>query len=274
MNGSTLRLLRLSRSLAISSTLATILCLLVIPGLASGTSNEGVGADEQPLVQIRLDKRRTDVPPGVTLVVAGGGMMHNSFPALSADRSEIALLYRAGDPNLIGYPTFETYSTTTLELQERIELMPEIEVERGSSLRDQQLLMRIEGVLDDINARLSAGGYRSMETLFVLPLPRYDPLDGVERFGKRIDYPSNESSDSLTITSLATGKIELEIDMPRGVETYMTDPEELLCGWGGLPQQAWYDPELRVMVLRMIFSTSMHGCEQPEQWHLKRLSDR
>ncbi len=265
----------LPRGLAASSLLAVLLWMLAIPAMASEPCSEDVVADEPALSQIWFGEWRDDLPATVSRVVAGGGLINNAFPALSADRSQIALLYFAGHPLELGYPRFEIHSTAALELQERIELFPEHEQQqiidrtrRSPNLRDPQLLARIESLLDEINARLREGGFRPMETLF--RLERDHRLNGVEKFGKRMDYPSSANRRALTITSLSTGQIELNMEMPSGVEPYGPEGQ---CGWGGNPRQAWYEPELRIAVLRMTFSSSIHGCEQPERWFLKRLGD-
>lgn len=253
---------------SVSSMLALLLCLLVCPALANGMGGEDVEAGEPPIVQVWIDERRSDLPLGTSLITPTGWFVNNGFPALSADRSQIAIMYKTGHPEVPGYPTFEIHSTASLKLHERIELVPEAEAEQILDLRDPGLLLRIEGILDDINGRLSGGGFRPMDTLFKLER-YYSRLEGLEKFGMRIDYPSKESPPSLlTITSVSTGEVELEMAMPRGVEAYGPEGH---CGWGGNPRQAWYEPELRIMILQMDFSTSIHGCEQPERWFLKRL---
>lgn len=230
--------------------------------------------EEVPTVRIELGEWRSDLPPNTSLIVPGGSFNSHGFPALSADSSEIAILYFAGHPMLGGYPTFELHSTATLELLERIDLFSEQEQDqviqatgRAPNRRDPQLLRRIEAMLGEINSRLEQGRFRPMETLFKLEQHR---IDGLETFGKRIDYPSKDTGRALAITSLSTGQLELEMELPTGVETYEDFPD-MGCGWGGLPRQAWYDPELGIMVLRLTFSTSRDGCEQPEQWFFKRL---
>lgn len=275
MNARMKNLHRLPRGLAFASMLAVVLGMLVVLTMASEPGGEDVTADEPPVVQIRFDQWRTDLPAGVSVVVVGGGVINNGFPALSADRSQIALLYYAGHPLDLGYPRFEVHSTSTLALQERIELLSEQEQQqviettgRSPNLRDPQLLTRIEGLLDDINGRLREGSFRTMETLF--ELPRSAPLDGVESLGKRIDYPRHQNNRYLTITSLVSGLVELKLEMRGEFITLVSDPE-MTCGRGADPEQAWYDQDIRTLVIKVIHSSAVDGCELPDEWLLKRL---
>ncbi len=270
------RIAVLRRELWVPQMFVMMLWLLAIVAVASDPCSEDVVADEPALSQIWLGEWRDDLPPGVTLIVVNGGLINNGFPALSSDHSRIAILYKGGDPVIQGYPTIEIYSTSTLALQERIELFPEQEQEqiiertgRFPDLRDPQLLAPIEGLLEDINASLHEGGFRPMDTLFSL-LEQNHRLDGVEKFGKRMDYPSSATRRALAITSLSTGQVELDMELPSGVEAYGPEGQ---CSWGGTPWEAWYEPELRIVVLRVTFMDAVVGCERPEQWVLKRLGN-
>lgn len=271
MNPSTLQVLRSPRILT-TTTLAAILLLMTIPMSSNATSDEEAVTDELPLVQIRLDKRRTDLPPGVTLVVVGGGMMHNSFPALSADRSQLAILYYADRSMVPGYPALDFFSTGTLELKERLELFPSIEAERRSNLRDEQTLMGMEALLDDINVRLRKEGFRSIPQWY----ERHKHLsNNVDRFDKRLLSSWDESQEEsiFSITSLATGELEFELLMPQ-IEVSRSpypDAPELGCTVSGVVEQVWYEPDLRILILRMILGGSRDGCELPDRWILEHL---
>lgn len=249
--------------------LAVVLWLLAVSAVACEPGDEDSQAGKPALSQIWLGEWRDDLPAGVSLITPGG-LINHSLPALSADRSRIAILHYAGHPVMGGYPRFEIHSTATLALQERIELVPEAEAERNPNLRDPQLLARIEGLLDEINVRLREGGFRPMETLF--ELPQSGPLDGVESLGKRIDYERSMENPYLIITSLVSGRIELKMKMPSEFVPSGRAPD-YVCGRGGEPRQAWYDPTLRIMVLRVDYIGSTDGCELPEEWHVKRLGD-
>ncbi len=94
----------LPRGLIKAPLLAIVLWLLAIAAAAGEPCSEDKAADEPTLSQIRFGKWRDDVPATVSRVVAGGGLINNAFPALSADRSQIALLYFAGHPLESGHP--------------------------------------------------------------------------------------------------------------------------------------------------------------------------
>lgn len=259
--------LRCSSRIAMSAWLCALLLWLsgMLP-VANACDAEAETA-EQVISQIRLGEWRDDLPPGVSLVVTGGSMIRRSFPALSADRSQIALLYYAGHPMRQGYPTFEIHSTSTLALLDRIELVAGTDGDR-SDLRNADVLAEIESVLARINGRLREGAFHPMSTLF--ELPPYGPLEGVERFGKRIDYSRTIDDPWLVIRSAESRHVELRMRMPSELIPSGRGPGDL-CEQGGHPGQAWYDPALRIMVLRVSYTSSADGCEAPEEWHLKRL---
>lgn len=77
---------------------AVLLCVLQTLAVAS-ESNEASGAETTNTPsEIRLDDWQSDLPPGVSLIIRGGGLVNNGFPAISADRSRVAVFYYGGHP--------------------------------------------------------------------------------------------------------------------------------------------------------------------------------
>lgn len=256
-------------------TFAGLILLLTSITMTMACVVESEDDDADQYVGIWLDEWRDDLPPGISLIVKGGQLINKSFPAVSADRSRIALLYYAGPPMAEGYPTLDIYSTKSLALQERMELFPEHQQlikSRGvdPDLLDPNVLEGIQRRLTEVNRILSCGAYTAMDMLF--ELPKYGPLDGVENLGKRIDYPRTQDLPRLSISSLSTGRVELEMMMSSEFPSYGVAPESA-CGEGAEPEQAWIDTELQILVLRVVTSRSQDGCDLPEQWFLKRLGD-
>lgn len=241
-------------------------------------SREGTAyaVDASRVVQLKFDDWRGDAPSGVSVVLKGGEVVNNVFPALSADRSRIALLYFAGHPLSDGYPTLDLYSTKTLELERRIEFLADRERisedgQREYSVLDPEVLAVVKGRVAEINQLLRDGEFRSMPQFFQLEV--YKPLRDFERFGMRVEFPDSISSSNgqaLTIRDADTGKGVFAMTMPSGLVEFGGDPDNQ-CGYGGSPDQAWFDPELRLLVLRIVISSSRHGCEQPERWVLHHL---
>lgn len=97
---------------------ALLACVLTPMAALAGEGDETESTESPAQVEIWLDDWRGDLPPGVSLIVKGGRLINKSFPALSADRRRIAVLYYAGNPMAEGYPTLDIYSTETLALQE------------------------------------------------------------------------------------------------------------------------------------------------------------
>lgn len=157
--------------------------VLVISGLLvwgllacamTGDGSEGVGergTEYLGPVEIQLGRWRSDLPPGLSLVVPGGGLVNNGFPTLSADRTRIAIFYHSGYPLIDGYPTLDIYSTASLTLQERIDFFPEHQQiaetqKQNPDLNDPALLARIERRVADVDRYLKRGGFHSIPKLF------------------------------------------------------------------------------------------------------------
>ena len=296
MNRPVIVLLLLRRGWGICLILVAMLALAACQRALENTGEENVTAEAQPttdevsddadageapIVQIRLGEWRADLPANTSLVIPDGRLINNGFPAVSADRSEIAILYFAGHPLDTGYPTFEIHSTATLALKERIELFSEQEQRQvvqatgqAPNLRDQQLVMRIEGLLDDINENLSQGGFRSIPQWYESQEHQY--LDSIERFDRRLAFSWNPDTEetSVTVQSLNTSQVELALVMPRiQVSTYPDDPDDPYrnCRVSSILRQAWYVPDLRILILRMSLSSGIDSCALPDQWILQRL---
>lgn len=253
---------------------ALSMLVLLLCGLTAcvGMAREAEPPDEsaQAVVQIRLDERRIDLPPGVSLIVEGGGMINNGFPALSADGGQIAVFYFAGHPLKGGYPTLDVYSTASLALQERFEFGTGTSPSDGPVPNTPEVRAAIENRLVAINSRLAQGGFQSMPTLFKLPW--LEPIEPIENHGKRIKYDASANPSVLTITGVDTGEIEMSMEMPRIVPPMspLIDRENH-CGAQGFPIQGWHDRVQDIVVIRIILTSARDGCEQPEKWLLKRL---
>lgn len=75
----------------LSIWISLVPCVLASATVLPGGSDEAQEAESTAQVQIWLDDWRSDLPPGVSLIVKSGGLVNNSFPAVSADRSRIAV---------------------------------------------------------------------------------------------------------------------------------------------------------------------------------------
>lgn len=250
----------------------SLLLLLMISARADEISPTiaGAGLAESSLT-IVLGEWGTEVPAGVTLVGIGGGIGRSEFPALSSDRSRIALLYVEEYPLTEAYPVFEIWSAKTLRLLRRIPLVP-ISISNaghGADVHDLEVVAAVERQLVLANHILAEDGYRPLARLYDTWETQV-PLAGFENFGKKINYPTADGS--LVIASSATGRVELKLKMPvipsiSGSEDPLND-----CEVRGDAEQAWYEPEKRIVVVRMAFNSARDGCEQPERWILKRLA--
>lgn len=240
---------------------------------SGGQSNEQAATATAPPVELWFGEWRSELPPGVSLVIGGGSLVNNSFPALSADGSKIAILYHAPHPMKDAYPTLDIYSTASLSLQERIELVFEPELRNTPNLSDPLIVARVEQRIQYVNCILRRGNFRSMTFLFDFGANGYTRGKPVEALGKRITYrrPDENEASILTITSLASVRVELEMAMPvipviEGHEDPYTN-----CSVEAFPSRAWYAPEIRVVVLQLSFTSARDDCDLPEQWLLKRL---
>ncbi len=239
------------------------------PVVANGDGIEVVHATAY--VQISLADWRSDLPAGASLVVPSGGLVNNGFPALSSDGSKIAIFHRASHPMEKAYPTLDIYSTSSLQLQERIELLERYEHGHGSGLDDQSVLDRVRQSVQKINELMAQGGFRPIEELFTFS---QDHSRGpVENMGKTVAYAEDLGGrpSRLAVTSTNMGCKELEITMPvvpviEGSEDQFND-----CGVRGFPAQGWYEPDKSVLILRIEFLSARDDCDQPEQWLIKRL---
>lgn len=136
-------------------------------------------------------------------------------------------------------------------------------------MTDPAILVRVEQRLQEANRYLTQGRFRSMRGLFEFSWR--EPVRAVENEGRRIVYDSDAERSLLKITSFATNQIELEMVMPVIPSIVGAENPENNCSVQGFPQQGWYAPDLRIMVLQLIFSSARDDCDQPEQWLLKRL---
>lgn len=225
------------------------------------------------VMQIRLESDWNGTPsPGVSLTFNGGGLANNGFPAISADHSRIALLYMADHPMVRGYPIFEVWSIETLKRLRRVQMVPGYvsATEDHVDVDSPEVLAAVERQLLEVNRILAKGDFQPMKILYDTQSIA-QPVVGLEMFGKEIDYPGAGADKYLTIASTATGRTELKLKMPivqsiSGSEDPLND-----CEVQGNAEQAWYEPEHRVIVVRMTFISPRDGCEQPEKWILKRL---
>lgn len=252
--------------------LAWSMSILPATSVIAGEASESAEIESSAQVQIWLDDWRSDLPPGVSLIVKGGGLINNGFPALSADHRKIAVFYYAGHPLEDGYPTLDIYSTASLALQERIEFFPEhqqiIEASKKlPDLKDQELLTRIDRRLIDVNRSLTEAGFRSIPKLF--ELKDRESFAPIEKFGKRFDL-SGSGGTALTVTSLATNRVEWQLPMPAVALVEGSKQYNDCTVMGGI-EQAWYAPEISVLIVRMTMAGGQDGCELPERWLFKRL---
>lgn len=243
--------------------------VLLLAGAASADETPPTSSAKESL-KIVLGEWREDVPANVTRIVIGGRIEKDQFPALSSDQSRIALLYFADHPMTEAYPVFEIWSTKTLKLLRRIPLVPSSisEAGHGVDVHAPEVVEAVKRQIVEVNRVLGTDGYRQMEVLYDAQAVQ-GPLVGFENFGKRIDYSGVDGS--LVITSSTTGRIQLKLSMPviptiSGSEDPLND-----CEVRGAAEQAWYAPESWIIVVRMTFISARDGCDQPEQWFVKRL---
>lgn len=133
------------------------------------------------------------------------------------------------------------------------------------------MLAEIERRLIEVNRYLAQGSFQPMFELFQFPFPWVEPVNPVDRAGKRIAYTASTNPPALIIRAKDTDQVELEMAMPVIPSIQGSDNPENDCGAQGFPHQGWYDHESRTVVLQLVFSSARDGCEQPEQWLLKRL---
>lgn len=93
----------------------------------------------------------------------------------------------------------------------------------------------------------------------------------MDHFGKRVSLAWNDEATVLTIVSLDTQRVDLEMVMPTfPVITGSQNPDND-CAAQGAINEGWYDPVLETLVLRMLLESGRSGCELPEQWVMRRL---
>lgn len=226
---------------------------------------------EAPL-KIVLSEWRADIPTDVTWVRIGGGIGRSDFPALSIDRSRITLLHEVGTLES-GYPIFEVWSTRPPKLLRRIPLLPRADSDawHDVNMLAPEVVAAVKGQLVEVNRILVQGGYRSMESFF-------DFSDWktvvAEKWGMRVAVePMKVPSDGdiFRVSTLQGERDLLVLKLPRVIRPMGDDPMSS-CGNAPYPSQGWYDPTLRISVIRLINpGGSPDGCDLPEEWILKGL---
>jgi len=265
--------LRPKRFIFVTLLTAVLTCMLIAGTANADSAIESKAPPAFPSVQIELGEWRSDLPPGVSLIVKGGGLINESFPALSGDRTGIAVFYYAGRPPMHGYPTLDIYSTATLALQKRIDFFPEHQqltesTKSDLNLLDPEIVTRVERRLVGANRYLAEGVFRPMPLLFDFTKQRSPkPMENLD---KRIEYVARNQVSVLTITSLTTNRVELAMEMPTvPLFTGSDDPENDCVVQGGV-LQGWHEAKQRIFVLRMHLDGGRDGCELPERWLIKR----
>lgn len=252
--------------------IAQIFLLMSVAGAdeASPKASEAKIA-EVPLKIILDEERRRDHPANVTWVSVEGGIGGSDFPALSSDRSRIALLHEVGTMD-DDYPIFEVWSTKPPKLLRRIPLFPcSTCAWKDVSTHLSEAAKAIKHQLVEVNHILTQGGYRPMEGFF-------DFSDWktvvAEKWGMSVTVEPMKppaDGDVLRVRSLQGGRDLLKLKLP-AVYVQMGDDPMNVCGSGHYPRKGWYDPTLRVAVIQLIAPGSRDGCERPERWILKRLA--
>ena len=229
------------------------------------------------IVEILFENRRAGLPSAASLVAPGGRLVINSFPALSADGSKIAVLYHAFHPMTSAYPTLDVYDTAGLSLRQRFELLPEQQRDVGehggdSNLFDPKILTRVEDRIQELNRYLRQERFQPIPALFRFE-SRKAALTPVENLGMRIVYQFDldRGLSALAVTSTVAAGKGYEVNMPilpviDGSGDLYTD-----CGVVGFPSQGWYEPALQVLVLQLVFSSARDDCDLPDQWLLRQL---
>lgn len=229
--------------------------------------------ESAPTVEIRFENRRSDLPPGVSLVTPSGGLVNNSFPALSIGGNKVAVFYLASPSVEHAYPALDIYCSETSQLEERFEFFPDDEQRLGGqNLNGPEVQIHVEHRVLEANRYLSQNGFRSLPALFQFDQLGHAPMV-TESLGKQIavELDLDSGSSTLAIASAATGRTQLKMTMPvisviEGTGDPYTD-----CSVQGFPRQGWYDPGSGVVVLRLEFSSARDDCDQPDQWVTKRM---
>lgn len=248
---------------------AWMVLVLLLAGTATADETPSTASEKTPL-KIALGEWRADIPTDVTWIVVGGRVERSDFPALSSDHSRIALLYFADYPWVEAYPIFEIWSTKTLKLLRRIPLVPSSvsDAAHGVDVHAPKVVEAVKRQIVEVNRILAEEGYRRLEVLYDTQAVQ-GSLVGLEKFGMRIDYPGADGS--LVIASSATGRVELKLKIPVIPTISGSEDPSNDCEVRGDAEQAWYEPERRIVVVRMTFISARDGCDQPEQWLVKRL---
>lgn len=244
-----------------------------VVSLGSPELSHGDGTHVDPPVSLQFEEewRRDELPPNTTVIFKGGGFRGSGFPAVSSDGSRIALLYDGTHPLVGGYPTFELWSTQPIKRLRQIPLLstlhgPGTLVDATDS---SEAIDTIRQNIAEVNRILGQNDFTPIASLFDRTT-EYGPLVNHASNGKIINYPGTDGSASLEISSLR-GNVELKLAMP--IIPVITQSEIPLnnCSVQGSPTQAWYVPQPEIVVVRITFISARDGCEQPEEWLLRRL---
>ena len=250
-----------------------------LPWLLMGAAGAGempqeassTASTEMPLRIVLDEEISTGRPANVTWISVGGGIGRNDFPALSSDRSRIALLHDVGTMD-DEYPIFEVWSTKSPKLLRRIPLFPcSTCAWKDVSTRLSEAKKAIKHQLVEVNRILAQGSYRPMEIFFDFS----DRKTVVaEKWGMRVTaepMPTPADGNVLRVSFLQGGRDLLELKLPMVIRHSGDDPMND-CFNAYYPYQGWYEPTLRVAVIQLISpGGSQDGCELPEQWLVRRL---
>lgn len=207
----------------------------------------------------------------ISLTVYGYISGEDAFPAISADGTQVALLYGS----------HEIYDGWALDIVD-VERRASIERfylnwsrEDFSPLREPE---EIRTRMQAANTYLENGGFRSIEPLFDF---YHSQTDGTRRhyFGREQSEPRQTELDAWRIVYWAR-EDRLEIFDQHLEFTAFTLSLPLhsygiragyLCQTRPQPLMGWYDADADVLIVGLMWLTSHLACDRPPRWLVERL---
>jgi len=224
-------------------------------------------------IQLVLGDSATARNSGVLVVTMDGHTLgEEAFPAISADRGEIAILYGSHEyVTGLGVDIIDVAAQTSTR---RFNLNWSAEG-TTSDLQAEEVQERIEGA----NAYLETRGFRTMTEFYDFNF--IFSADYRRQFlgGELPEFWEREIGPWKVVYWKA--KETLEIFEEDSTEALFTLKPPLmvygigpgtLCSTRSVPTQGWYDDEAEVIVLRLLFAPGAnHACDRPDRWLVARL---
>jgi hypothetical protein len=239
--------------------------LLLLPSLWAGAGAHGI--------QLVLGDSATARNSGVVVVTMDGHTLgEEAFPAISADRGEIAILY--GSHEYVTGLGVDIIDVAAQISTRRFNLNWSAEG-TTSDLQVEEVQERIE----DANAYLETRGFRTrtefydFNFIFSADYRRQFLGEKLPEFWEREIGPWKvvywKAKETLEIFEEDSTEALFTLKPPLMV--YGIGPGTL-CSTRSVPTQGWYDDKAEVIVLRLLFAPGAnHACDRPDRWLVARL---